>query len=102
MKVGADALLPYKIPISIDCSSLNGRRKSRSTMYFGKEIPAQFSISRSVSMARQHTENLLRGYKGKLVTIRSISGTVYKGQVGEITNDYLLLTDSQTENETKT
>jgi hypothetical protein len=53
-------------------------------------------------MARQHTENLLRGYKGKLVTIRSISGTVYKGQVGEITNDYLLLTDSQTENETKT
>ena len=42
-------------------------------------------------MERQHTENLFRRYKGKLVTVRSVSGSVYKGQVGEITNDYVLL-----------
>ena len=53
-------------------------------------------------MAGQHTENLLRRYKGHLVTIRSVSGTVYKGQVGEITNDYVLITDRQTDNETET
>jgi len=29
-------------------------------------------------MAGQHTENLLRRYKGKLVTIRSVSGNFYK------------------------
>ena len=46
-------------------------------------------------MERQHLENLFRRYKGKLVTVRSISGSVYKGQVGEITNDYVLLTDSE-------
>lgn len=46
-------------------------------------------------MERQHTENLFRRYKGKLVTVRTISGAVYKGQVGEITNDYVLLSDHQ-------
>ena len=49
-------------------------------------------------MERQHTENLFRRYRGKLVTIRSVSGNVYTGQVGEITNDYVLLTDRQKEN----
>jgi len=53
-------------------------------------------------MAGQHTENLLRRYKGKLVTIRSVSGNVYKGEVGETTNDYVLLTNSQTDNEPQT
>ena len=53
-------------------------------------------------MARQHTENLFRRYKGKLVTVRSISGGVYKGHVGEITNDYVLLTDRKTEDEAQT
>jgi hypothetical protein len=47
-------------------------------------------------MERQHTENLFRRYKGKLVTVRTISGAEYKGQVGEITNDYVLLADRQT------
>ncbi len=42
-------------------------------------------------MERQHTENLFRRYKGKVVTVRSVSGSVYKGTVGEITNDYVLL-----------
>jgi ferredoxin-fold anticodon binding domain-containing protein len=46
-------------------------------------------------MERQHTENLFRRYKGKVVTVRAISGSVYQGQVGEITNDYVLLTDRQ-------
>ena len=53
-------------------------------------------------MAGQHTENLLRRYKGKLVTVSSISGNLYKGEVGEITNDYVLLTDSQTDNTRQT
>ena len=50
-------------------------------------------------MARQHTENLFRQYKGRLVTVRSISGNIYKGQVGEITNDYVLLAGVGTEDE---
>ncbi len=53
-------------------------------------------------MERQHTENLFRRYKGKLVTVRSISGSVYTGHVGEITNDYVLLTDRQTEDGAQT
>jgi len=53
-------------------------------------------------MERQHTENLFRRYKGKAVTVRTLSGGVYKGQVGEITNDYVLLTDPQTPNEPQT
>ena len=53
-------------------------------------------------MSGQHTENLLRRYKGKLVIIRSISGSVYKGQVEEITNDYVLLTNRQAVEEAQT
>ncbi len=53
-------------------------------------------------MERQHTENLFRRYKGKIVTVRAISGLVYKGQVGEITNDYVLLTDRQTPGDPQT
>ena len=53
-------------------------------------------------MERQHTENLFRRYKGQLVTIRSISGGVYKGHVGEITNDYVLLTDREAEHQQQT
>jgi hypothetical protein len=53
-------------------------------------------------MERQHTENLFRRYKGQLVTIRSISGGVYRGHVGEITNDYVVLTDRESEDQTQT
>jgi hypothetical protein len=53
-------------------------------------------------MEGQHTENLFRRYKSKLVTIRTISGGVYKGQVGEITNDYVSLTDRQTPGDPQT
>ncbi|HAF16182.1 MAG TPA: hypothetical protein DHU55_10950 [Blastocatellia bacterium] len=53
-------------------------------------------------MERQHTENLFRRYKGQLVNIKSVSGGVYKGHVGEITNDYVSLTDRGAEDETQT
>ena len=53
-------------------------------------------------MERQHTENLFRRYKGQLVNIRSVSGGVYRGYVVEITNDYLSLSDRDTENKTQT
>jgi hypothetical protein len=53
-------------------------------------------------MERQHTENLFRRYKGQPVTIRSISGGIYKGHVGEISNDYVLLSDRGTDDGTQT
>jgi hypothetical protein len=53
-------------------------------------------------MDRQHTENLFRRYKGQLVNIKTISGGVYRGHVGETTNDYVSLTDRETQDETQT
>jgi len=53
-------------------------------------------------MEGQHTENLFRRYKGQLVNIKPLSGGVYKGYVVEITNDYLSLSDRDTENKTQT
>lgn len=53
-------------------------------------------------MERQHTENLFRRYKGKLVNIKTISGGVYRGRVGEATNDYVSLIDREAEDETQT
>ena len=52
-------------------------------------------------MERQHTENLFRRYKGKLVNIKTISGGVYSGRVGEITNDYVSLIDREAADETQ-
>lgn len=46
-------------------------------------------------MAQQHTENFFRRYKGKFVNIKTISGGVYKGRVGEITNDYVALIETE-------
>ncbi|MEK6282891.1 MAG: hypothetical protein AABN95_21240 [Acidobacteriota bacterium] len=51
-------------------------------------------------MKRQHTENLFRRYKGQVVNIKTISGGVYKGYVGEITDDYVTLSDRETEEST--
>ncbi len=53
-------------------------------------------------MERQHTENLFRRYKGQLLNIKSVSGGVYKGYVVEITNDYVSLSDRDTEDKTQT
>jgi hypothetical protein len=52
-------------------------------------------------MERQHTENLFRRYKGQLVIVKTLSAGVYKGRVGEITNDYVSLTDRDGEDETQ-
>ncbi|HEX3282470.1 MAG TPA: hypothetical protein VHR36_14640 [Pyrinomonadaceae bacterium] len=53
-------------------------------------------------MERQHTENLFRRYKGQLLNVKTISAGVYQGRVGEITNDYVALTDRNGEDETQT
>ncbi len=53
-------------------------------------------------MERQHTENLFRRYKGQLVNIKSISGGVYKGHVGEITNNYVALSDRSSDDDIQT
>jgi phenolic acid decarboxylase len=53
-------------------------------------------------MERQHTENLLRRYKGQLINIKTVSGGVYKGHVTEITNDYVSLTDRQSDDDMQT
>lgn len=53
-------------------------------------------------MERQHTENLFRRYKGQVVSIRGVSGSVYKGHVVEITNDYVSLSDRDAEDKTQT
>lgn len=44
-------------------------------------------------MDGQHTENLFRRYKGQLVEIKTLSGSVYSGRVTEITNDYVILAE---------
>jgi phenolic acid decarboxylase len=59
-------------------------------------------MGRIVAMERQHTENLFRRYKGQLVNIKSLSGGVYKGYVVEVTNDYVSLSDRDTEDQTHT
>jgi len=53
-------------------------------------------------MERQHTENLLRRQKGKLINIKTISGGVYRGWINEITNDYVSLVDRDSEDQTQT
>ena len=53
-------------------------------------------------MEGQHTENLFRRYKGQLVNIRTISGGVYKGHIVDITNDYVALSDRETDDDTQT
>jgi ferredoxin-fold anticodon binding domain-containing protein len=55
-----------------------------------------------LKMEGQHTENLLRRHKGKLVNIKTISGGVHSGRVSEVTNDYVLLIKGEAENETQT
>lgn len=45
-------------------------------------------------MERQHTENLFRRYKGKVINVKCVSGASYQGRVSEITNDYICLLGS--------
>lgn len=53
-------------------------------------------------MERQHTENLLRRQKGRLINIKTISGGVYRGWISDITNDYVSLIDRESEDQTQT
>jgi hypothetical protein len=53
-------------------------------------------------MERQHTENLLRRHKGKFLNIKCLSGGEYTGYVVEVTNDYVSLSDRDSENQTQT
>ena len=46
-------------------------------------------------MERQHTENLLRRFKGQLVNIKTLSGGIYEGRIGEITDDYVALIERE-------
>jgi hypothetical protein len=41
-----------------------------------------------------------RRYEGQVVNIKRIPGGVYKGYVGEIPDDYVTLTDRETEDST--
>ncbi|HKZ80160.1 MAG TPA: hypothetical protein VJ124_17935 [Pyrinomonadaceae bacterium] len=45
-----------------------------------------------MKMERQHTENLFRRFKGQAVTIKTVSGGIYEG---EITNDYVALVERE-------
>ncbi len=45
-------------------------------------------------MAGQHTENLLRRFKGEVVSITCISNVIYRGRIIEITNDYVALEET--------
>lgn len=45
-------------------------------------------------MPLQHAENLLRRYKGQVLTIKMISGAVHQGRVTEITNDFVELIET--------
>jgi len=46
-------------------------------------------------MERQHTENLIRRFKGQIVNIKTISGGIYEGRIAEVTNDYVLLIERE-------
>ncbi|HKS27047.1 MAG TPA: hypothetical protein VJS44_04480 [Pyrinomonadaceae bacterium] len=39
----------------------------------------------------QRVENLLRRYRGHVVNIKTCSGSIYEGEVSDVTNDYVAL-----------
>lgn len=53
-------------------------------------------------MEGQHTENLLRRHKGKFVRVRGVSGGEYSGNVVDVTNDYVALSEPDSEDKTQT
>ncbi len=44
-------------------------------------------------MEGQQEENLFRRYKGQRVTVKTLSGGIYEGNITEITNNYISLVD---------
>lgn len=51
-------------------------------------------------MPLQHIENLLRRYKGQVVSIKTISGAIHHGRVTEITNDFVEMAELKDEQKT--
>jgi len=51
-------------------------------------------------MPRQDTENLFRRYKNQVATIKTTSGGLYKGRIADVTNDYVAITDHETDEST--
>ena len=51
-------------------------------------------------MNYQHVENLLIRFRGKTVDIKSTSGGVYEGVIGDVTNDYVTLKTQGKDGET--
>jgi hypothetical protein len=51
-------------------------------------------------MARQDTENLFRRYKNQFTTIKTTSGGLYKGRIVEVTNDYVAISENESEGST--
>ncbi len=47
-------------------------------------------------MNYQHIENLLIRYRGDAVNIKAISGGIYEGVIGDVTNDYVTLKNTDT------
>ena len=47
-------------------------------------------------MDYQHIENLLIRYRGDAVNIKTISGGIYEGVIGDVTNDYVALKTTDT------
>ena len=45
------------------------------------------------NLGTQHTENLFRRYKGEVVTLKTVSGSVFEGRISEVSNDYVALVD---------
>lgn len=52
-------------------------------------------------MGQQHSENLLRRFKGQVATIKTISGGVYEGRIAEVTDDYVCLLERKDEEQTE-
>lgn len=46
-------------------------------------------------MGGQHTENLFRRFKDKLVLIKTVSGGIYEGRITDVTNDYVCLLEKK-------
>lgn len=42
-------------------------------------------------MNYQHVENLLIRYRNQAVNIKTVSGGLYEGLIGDVTNDYVAL-----------
>ena len=93
MKAGAVASLRLRIRTSIVSSLLPGRTK---TELRRTSIRAPTTLSSGViKMALQHAENLFRRYRGQVVTVKTMSGSLHVGRVTEVTKDFVELVETK-------